>query len=75
MFLYGRGTENRTLIYWVKASYFKPLSYTPIGFRGLCFRFIFFFSSIHNRCHQVIYHQQHYQHLVYLHNLDSLIPT
>ncbi len=23
MFLYGRGTENRTLIYWLKASYFS----------------------------------------------------
>ena len=22
VFLYGRGTENRTLIYWLKASYF-----------------------------------------------------
>ena len=23
VFLYGRGTENRTLIYWLKASYFN----------------------------------------------------
>jgi hypothetical protein len=23
VFLYGRGTENRTLIYWLKASYFS----------------------------------------------------